>query len=105
MATVIWENEARTEFIETPDWRSSSDGVRLHLLITKDDGIFSAVVLNLPGTGSCGDTEEEAIQNAKEAARAAVEVYQENGGEVPWKDTYSIEIPAGAKQKWVILDA
>ena len=33
---------------------------RFRILVTKDeDGVFSAIVLNLPGTGSCGSTEEE----------------------------------------------
>ncbi len=105
MSTVIWKNEARTEFVAEPDWKASN-GVRLHLLITKDvDGIYSAVVLNLPGAGSCGDTEEEAICNAMDATRGVLEVYEGNDEEIPWKDTASMAIPVGAKQKWVILDA
>jgi predicted RNase H-like HicB family nuclease len=75
-------------------------------MITKDDyECYSAVILNLPGTGSCGETEEEAIENAKEAARAAIEEYEESGRPIPWKDSSTIEIPAGAKHKRVILDA
>jgi len=106
MSTVVsWENAARTEYIDPTEWRASK-AHRFHLLLTKDDeGVFSAVVLNLPGVGSCGDTEEEAVENVKEAIRAAMEEYRESGMTVPWKDTSAEEIPAGAKQKWVILDA
>lgn len=79
---------------------------RLHLLITQDaDDTYSAVVLNLPGTGSCGDTEEEAVRNSIEAARGAIEIYEDDGEEIPWRETSAVEIPAGAKQKWVVLDA
>lgn len=106
MSTVVsWKNAARTKYVEEPDWRAAA-GHRLHLLIIKEgDGTFSAVVLNLPGTGSCGETEEEATANAKDAARAALDVYHDSGEEIPWKDTAAVAIPAGAKQKWVILDA
>jgi predicted RNase H-like HicB family nuclease len=79
---------------------------RYQLLITKDvNGVFSAVVLNLPGIGSCGDTEEAAIENAKDAIRLALEVYEESHEEIPWKDLSSITIPEGAKLLRIILDA
>ena len=106
-------NTAHTERPRREDWLKVEHestprigyGYRLHLLITKEsDGSFSAVVLNLPGTGSCGDTEEMATENAKEAARGVLEVYEQGGEEIPWTNTYSADIPAGSKQKWIILD-
>jgi predicted RNase H-like HicB family nuclease len=98
MATVTTKNDERT--------LTAAAEIRLHLLITRDDdSTFSAVVLNLPGAGSCGDTEVEAIENAIEATRGVLEVYEENGEAIPWKDTAADPIPAGAQQKWVVLDA
>lgn len=105
-------NTAQTERPRREDWLrverepTSSWGYRCHLLISKDDaGTFSAVVLNLPGIGSCGDTEEDAIANAKDAIRLALEIYEESREEVPWKDTYDIVIPPTAKHLRIILDA
>lgn len=100
-----WENPGVTQHIPRSDWKPTK-GYRLHVLITKDDkDLFSAIVLNLPGTGSSGSTEEEAIERVKEAARGTLEVYAEDNEEIPWKDTSSAEIPTGAKLKWIIMDA
>ena len=55
-------------------------------LIPEEDGSFSAVVLNLPGTGSCGATEEEAMENVKEAILGVIESYKADGREVPWRE-------------------
>lgn len=105
MPTILWENDARTEFVKQPDWKTT-DSRRLYLNISRDsNGTFSAVVVNLPGTGSCGDTEEEAIANAMEAARAAIDLYEDDNEEVPWADPALAEIPFGTKRKVVILDA
>ena len=53
---------------------------RCHLAISRDeDGSVSVVVLNLPGAGSCGKTEEEAIANAREAIQGVIESYLEDG--------------------------
>jgi len=75
---------------------------RFHVLITKEDeGGFSVTALNLPGTGSCGDTINEAMENFKEAARAVLEVY---GDDIPWVDSREAEIPFGSEHKWIIVD-
>jgi len=80
-------------------------GCPIHLLIIQDDDSgYSAIALNLPGSGSCGDTEEEAIENAKEAVRGVLEEYRESGEAIPWKDTRDVEIPPSAKQLWVIVN-
>jgi predicted RNase H-like HicB family nuclease len=78
---------------------------KFHVLLTKDDeDSFSAVVLNLPGAGSCGSKEEEAMENVREAIRGVLESYKASGEEIPWKDSSAAEIPPGAKQKWIILN-
>lgn len=103
--SVTWESGATTQVVPQNAWQATK-GYRLHILILKeDDGTFSAVALNLAGAGSCGDTEVEAMENAKEAVLAVIDEYQTSGGTIPWKDTSSEEIPAGAKQKWIILNA
>lgn len=101
-----WKNTAVTQHVSEDEWRSS-EAYRLHILLTKDEDdphSFSAVVLNLPGAGSSGSTEEEALENAKEAVGGILEDYKASGEEIPWKDTSEVSIPSGAKQKWIILD-
>jgi len=98
------ENIAVTKYTDSPDWNPSNN-YRLHIaIVTEADATFSAIVLNLPGIGSCGDTMDAAIQNALDAARAALEVYEESGEEIPWVDTSAADAPPGAKQRWVTLD-
>lgn len=76
-----------------------------HLIVTQDgENSFSAVALNLPGAGSCGDTEVEAIENAKEAIRDTIESYFEAGLSIPWLDTSSARVSAGEKQLRIIVN-
>jgi predicted RNase H-like HicB family nuclease len=80
--------------------------VRAHLAIVKEgDGSFSVIVLNLPGCGSCGETEEDAISNVREAVKEVVESYRADGQEVPWVDAAeNDDIPEGAKLKWIMVN-
>lgn len=104
MPSLTFENTALTE-IPSGTWHESK-AYRIHLLITKDEeGTYSVVALNLPGAGSCGDTEEEAVENAKEAIRGVLESYESSGKDIPWQDSSSAVIPFGAIQKWVIVNA
>lgn len=78
--------------------------VRCHLAITRDDdGEFSAIVLNLPGTGSCGATIEEAIANVRDAVVETIATYVELGEEVPWETEY--RVPCDAMTKWILVNA
>lgn len=82
------------------------EGCRIRVLITQDDEkTFSAVALNLPGVGSCGENEKEAIENFKEAAQGALDSYAAAGEPVPWKETPAEKIPAGSRQTWVVVHA
>ena len=83
-----------------------SRAFRCHLLIARDEeGGYSAIVLNLPGAGSCGDTEEIAIENAREAIAGVLESYLEADEEIPWVDSSAEEIPTGAKHLWITVNA
>jgi len=98
-------NDAATTNFPRNTW-ASTNAHRFRIQITKDeDGSFSAIVLNLPGIGSCGGTAEEAMANVKEAISAAMEVYRDSGAAIPWKDMTNVQIPDWAKEKWIILDA
>ncbi len=80
--------------------RDSASSLRAHVaILPEDDGTFSAIVLNLPGAGSCGDTLDEAVANVKDAVLAVVESYQDDGISVPWTAEY--EIPDGATCMWI----
>jgi predicted RNase H-like HicB family nuclease len=100
------DNKAITQF---EDWRDQKDwtqAYRCHVcLIPEEQGGYSAIVLNLPGAGSCGDSEEEALTNVREAIEATIESYLEAGEEIPWQDSSRDDIPEGAKQTWILVNA
>ena len=80
-------------------------GYRIHLAIVQDDqDSYSAIALNLPGAGSCGKTEAEAIENAKEAVLGCIEEYISSNESIPWMDVTSADIPPNAKLIVVIVD-
>jgi predicted RNase H-like HicB family nuclease len=83
---------------ENPDWEQgdTSDPYRVEILtIKEEEGGFSTIALNLPGAGSCGDTKEESIANAKEAIKAVLETYKESGDPIPWVEVTAEKIIRG----------
>lgn len=74
-------------------------------IVRESDGTFSAIVLNLSGVGSCGDTEDEAIAHVREAVAAAVDSFREDGAEIPWLDSSAYTIPDGTKALWISVNA
>ncbi|MBN2292641.1 MAG: type II toxin-antitoxin system HicB family antitoxin [Pirellulales bacterium] len=96
-------NDAHSSDIS--DWGSFT-AYRCHICtIKEDDSTFSAIVLNLPGCGSCGDTEEEAIANVREAVLGVIESHRAANEPIPWCDAENNDIPNGAKRKWILVDA
>lgn len=101
MSELLLDNPAT---FHDPVWGPAT--YRCHICLTReDDGGFSAVVLNLPGCGSCGTTREEAIQNVREAIRGVVASHVELGEDIPWCNSMTCEIPKDADQKWIIVNA
>ena len=94
----------QTYYGSDSDWKAAK-AFRFHVAICKeDDGTYSAIALNLPGVGSCGDDPEVAMENFKEAAYGAVEAYLEAEDEIPWTESSADDIPPGATHKWIIVD-
>jgi predicted RNase H-like HicB family nuclease len=85
------------------DW-SATNAYRCHIGLCYEEGRWSAIVLNLPGVGSCGDTEDEALANVQEAAEGAILSFIESGDTIPWTDPTSDDIPEGAKLKWILVN-
>ena len=82
----ILSNDSRTGF-HVEGVSLGAAGRRCQVAVVReDDGGYSAIVLNLPGAGSCGATEEEALKNARDAVAGVVESYRDDGVEVPWVD-------------------
>jgi predicted RNase H-like HicB family nuclease len=73
-------------------------------LFQEDDGQFSAIVLNLPGAASCGDTEAGALESVKESIRGLIEVYKEHSDPIPWKNYKSEDIPENSKIERVLVN-
>ncbi len=104
MNTIELKNTAINPVV-TPTWRREPL-YRCHIaLIPEADGRVSAVVLNLPGAGSCGNTEEEAMRNVREAVTGVIESHKEAKEDIPWIGLDKYEIPEGAKQKWILVNA
>jgi predicted RNase H-like HicB family nuclease len=107
MAPLLLENESNsTSFtFQEMQWPEQS-AYRCHVcLVHEEDGQVSAIVLNLPGAGSCGMTEEEALANVEEAVRGVIESYEKDESPVPWQDSGTTGIPEGAKLRWILVDA
>ena len=62
-------------------------------IIQEEDGTLSAVVLNLPGAGSCGNTAEEALKNLREAVLGVIESHIETGEDIPWLGSGEYVVP------------
>jgi predicted RNase H-like HicB family nuclease len=104
----VLENTTNGKEVPWPNW-SENGAAAYHCdvcFLEEDDGTFSALVMNLPGAGSCGATIKEAEENVKEAVRAVVESYNKSGDEIPWTNSISCEIPEGTViRKWILVDA
>ena len=106
MPTFELENTAgRSPEIAAQSWLERSAYRCDICLIREEDGSFSAVVLNLPGAGSCGETSEQAMENVREAVLGVIDSYLEAGEEIPWRDSTSDDIPVGATRKRILVDA
>ena len=106
MAPALLENESKSNsfVFDLVEWPAQS-AYRCHVsLVPEEDGQFSAIVLNLPGAASCGASESEALANVEESIRGLIEVYNEHGDPIPWKDYGSEEIPNGAKTQWILVN-
>ena len=87
------------------DWQDKK-AYRCHVVVLEEeDGSFSTIVVNLPGCGSCGPTLEEALENTFEAVLGVVESHIAAGESIPWKDSSATDIPEGAIQKWILVNA
>ncbi len=97
-------NTAESRTVGEDTWVESKKAYRCHVLLVKEEGGgYSAIVLNLPGAGSCGDTEEEAMRNVREAAAGAIESYLSHAEDIPWIDSLRADIPDDGKQRWILV--
>ncbi len=100
------QNEKMADVRDVLTWAAPRSLYRCHICITRDEeGVFSAVVLNLPGCGSCGETEQEAIQNVREAALGVIESHIAAGEDIPWVNSMLSAIPEDARQRWIVVNA
>jgi predicted RNase H-like HicB family nuclease len=90
--------------VDNAEWKQNQFRC-LVSFIPEEDGTWSAVVLNLPGAGSCGQTKEEALENVREAIAGLLESYAEDGTSPPWSDPASEDIPDNSKFAWIVVNA
>jgi predicted RNase H-like HicB family nuclease len=104
MTITIWSNDNQSRYEEIGE-RSFPNSYRCHLAIIKDDDdLYSVIVLNLPGAGSSGSTEEEAIERVQELLPELIAMYLEDGP-IPWLAPNEYTVPADSKQKWILVNA
>ncbi|MCX5637769.1 MAG: type II toxin-antitoxin system HicB family antitoxin [Planctomycetota bacterium] len=103
------ELEYRAEKFTEVNWIQNSSQNSYHCdvcLIQEEDKTFSAIVLNLPGAGSCGVSRADAIDNVREAILGVIESHREAGEEIPWTDSVSTAAPEGTiERKWILVNA
>ena len=88
-----------------PAWTDSKLMYRIELAISKDEyGVFSAVAANLPGAGSSGSTEEEAIERAKESIEGILESYTSKGKPIPWRNASEYNAPKDATRRLILVN-
>jgi predicted RNase H-like HicB family nuclease len=106
MSTVEdYVNSGKSFSINPGDWKSSAAYRCQIALMREDDDSYSAIVLNLPGAGSCGQTADEALENVKEAVAGLIKSYSDTGTSIPWKDVRKNDIPEGAELRWILVNA
>jgi predicted RNase H-like HicB family nuclease len=104
-ADIEYVNNAVTTVCFTNDWNEKSAVYRCSVcIVPEDDGAYSAIVLNLPGVGSCGDTEEEALANVREAILGAIASYAARGEAIPWTDEDWDGIPENARRERILVN-
>lgn len=77
----------------------------LHIAVfqEEDEGDYSAIAINLPGVVERGDTEEEAIKNIKNAAKAVIKCYHEDKIDIPWICSKK-NIPKRHIEQWIKIN-
>ena len=98
MSVLIEDRRATpADFLSQCTWESFERRYFCQVVLTpEDDGGYSALALRLPGVVSQGETEDEALRNIAEAFRAAVQMYLEDGGSIPWRDIDETDFPEGS---------
>jgi len=67
------------------------------------EGGYSAIGPFLPGVVSQGASEQEAIENVREAFQGALAEYLETEGSIPWLREPIAQKPREAKEKWILV--
>lgn len=76
---------------------------RVVIMPEEDEDGFSVIATDLPGVASQGETEEEAIENIKEAFIGAISIYLE-AGDIPWADNTPEGLPLETPKRWVVVN-
>jgi predicted RNase H-like HicB family nuclease len=73
-------------------------------LCPEEEGGYSAIAPFLPGVASQGETQEEALENIREAFQGAAAEYIESNGQIPWCADAPRPKPHGAVEKWILVN-
>jgi predicted RNase H-like HicB family nuclease len=90
---------------EARSWTRFQNTYECRVLLCPEEGGFSVHALTLPGAVSQGDNEAEALVNIREAIQAAIGEYKERGITIPWEPVVVDDIPKGASERWILVNA
>lgn len=68
-----------------------------------EDGGFCAYAIRLPGVYGEGETVDEAFADLCEAFQMALELYYEEGKQIPWRDRQVDEARHGV-ERWAVVN-
>lgn len=97
--------EERIDLLDRTPWHKFEPGTAFTcrvLISPEDDGGYSIHALDLPGVVSQGETEEEAVENFRDAFAGVVAAYRDAEEAIPWHDA-EVERTRGSKERRVLV--
>ena len=104
-AELIEQREGtRSEVVEKAVWKKFDHTYECPVLICpEEEGGYSVHALRLPGVASQGEPVDEAVENIRDALQAAMQVYLEDSGSIPWCDN-DVERSNGCLELRILVD-
>ncbi len=84
-------------------WQAYHHTYQCQVYLIPEHTGYSVYMPFLPGVVSQGETQEEALENIKEAFRGVVSVYEENGNPIPWSKEPDTK-PDDATIRWILVN-
>ena len=88
------------------NWEEFSPGtkyeVEIRICSERESG-FSVYAPCLPGAASQGGSEQEAVENIREALCGLIESYRADRCDIPWERVFEQPLEAGEQRRWIVV--